>query len=55
MTLVFEHSEDKKISDEFRDSFRRVVPEGWIDVIPQIIARLYTKNKRSNNLSNLLR
>lgn len=55
MTLVFEYSEDRRIADEFMASFRRVAPEGWIEVIPQIIARLYNKNKRSYNLSNLLR
>lgn len=54
MTLVFEYYEDNKIADEFKSSFRRVAPEGWIEVIPQIIARLYSKNKKSSNLSNNL-
>lgn len=43
MTIVFEYSEDKAIYDEFLKSFGRVSPDGWIDVVPQIIARLYKK------------
>ncbi len=48
MTLVFENSDkDKKIADEFMSNFRRIPPYGWIDVVPQLIARLYNKNKKS--------
>ena len=55
MTIIFEYSEDKSISEEFLNTFGRIGTDGWIDVVPQIIARLYTKNKKGSALSVVLR
>lgn len=55
LTIIFDYAEDKTVSDEFLKNFVKVSPDGWIDVVPQIIARLYTKKQKGNTLCTLLR
>jgi serine/threonine-protein kinase mTOR len=48
LSLLCNHSRIRRVYDLFMENHRRIPVEGWINVVPQMIAQLYQPNEESN-------
>jgi hypothetical protein len=48
LSLLCNHARLRRIYDLFLENHRRIPVEGWINVVPQMIAQLFQPSEESN-------